>query len=176
MPVMCPAASVMAPALAAQWRELLLHRPDLWLRHRAAVFRTLLAPPPRTCFSDFTGVDGDPAVMRSLGVFQRKDARDLRLARYAALFHGTPLYAHWACALAAAGLAAWLVRSRRPADLAVAVMLMTALAFAASFAIIGVACDHRYLYALDLAVLATLFRQAAGPAAHRLSDATRARG
>lgn len=161
--------------LAAQWRETVSRRPDLWLRHRLAVFRNLIAPAPRTCFTDYTGVDGDPAALRALGLARRHDARDLALLRYAGALHGTPLYSHVAAAVVAVGLAAWLARSRRRSDLAVAAMLLTALAFAATFLVIGVACDHRYLYPFDLAVLAALFRQGLGPAADRLSDATRPR-
>jgi hypothetical protein len=33
-------------------------------------------------------------------------------------------------------------------------MLASALSFAASFAVISIACDYRYLYDLDLAVIA----------------------
>jgi len=38
--------------------------------------------------------------------------------------------------------------------LAIAAMLASALAFAASFLVISIACDYRYLYFLDLAAMA----------------------
>ena len=55
--------------------------------------------------------------------------------------------------LALAGLVV-LVSRRRPADLAMAGLLAGALAFAASFFVISISCDYRYLYLLDLAALA----------------------
>jgi hypothetical protein len=55
-----------------------------------------------------------------------------------------------------------LLRRRRSPDLAVAAMLGSAFAFAASFAVISIACDYRYLYDLDLAVIAASFYLAAG--------------
>jgi len=55
-----------------------------------------------------------------------------------------------------------LWRRRRPADIVAAAMLASAFAFAASFFVISVACDYRYLYFLDLAVIAaTLYASAA---------------
>jgi hypothetical protein len=55
----------------------------------------------------------------------------------------------------AAGLLLWLVIfSRSGADLAVAGLLASALVFAASFFVVSVACDYRYLYFLDLTALA----------------------
>ena len=41
-------------------------------------------------------------------------------------------------------------------------MLASAFAFAASFAVISIACDYRYLYDLDLAVIAAALYLAAG--------------
>jgi hypothetical protein len=42
-------------------------------------------------------------------------------------------------------------------------MLLASLAFTASFFVISIACDYRYLYALDLAALASLFYLALDP-------------
>ena len=41
-------------------------------------------------------------------------------------------------------------------------MLASAFAFAASFAVISIACDYRYLYDLDLAVIAAALYATAG--------------
>jgi len=46
-----------------------------------------------------------------------------------------------------------LIRRRRAADMTIAALLLGALAFAASFLVISVACDYRYLYLLDLAAM-----------------------
>ncbi len=141
-------------AVAAQWRELIERRPDLWLRHRAAVAREILSTPDLlACHSDFVGVGGDPEQLRSLGLTPRWTSRDGALARYAAAFHATPVYAHLFYLLLAAGEGGWLLLRRRPGDLAVAGLLLAAGLYAASYAAIGVACDYRYLYALDLAAM-----------------------
>jgi len=58
-------------------------------------------------------------------------------------------------------LLVFLLRRRRPADIPVAAMLGAALAFAASFALISLACDYRYLYDLDLAAIAAALYAAA---------------
>ena len=43
---------------------------------------------------------------------------------------------------------------REPADVVMAALMASALAFAASFFLISIACDFRYLYFLDLAAMA----------------------
>ena len=86
--------------------------------------------------------------------------QDVKLERYAHAFERTPLYSHVVWAIVCATLL-WLgLRARRAEDLAVAGLMAAALAFAGSFALIGVACDYRYLYALDLAGMVGLFRWA----------------
>jgi len=57
----------------------------------------------------------------------------------------------------------FLLVRRRAADIAVAAMLGAAFAFTASFALISLACDYRYLYVLDLSAMAALL-YAAGSA------------
>jgi len=42
---------------------------------------------------------------------------------------------------------------RRAPDFAVAGLLGATLAFVASFAVISIACDYRYLYAIDIAAI-----------------------
>ena len=95
--------------------------------------------------------------MRALGLRSHVRPQDVKLERYARAFYRTPLYSHAAWALVAASLLAVFLRSRRPEAPALAGLMAAALAFAASFALIGVACDYRYLYALDLAGLTGLF-------------------
>jgi hypothetical protein len=97
--------------------------------------------------------------MTQLGLVPHVRSQDVRLERYAHGFYGTPLYNHLAYALAALGLLVLFLRSGRVEDRPMAALL-AALAYAASFTVIGIACDYRYLYALDLATLATLFHLA----------------
>jgi uncharacterized membrane protein YphA (DoxX/SURF4 family) len=50
-----------------------------------------------------------------------------------------------------------LFARRRAADIAIAFMLLATFAFTASFFVISIACDYRYLYFLDLATLVAAF-------------------
>jgi hypothetical protein len=110
-----------------------------------------------------TGVDGDPAALAAAGLNERRTVRDTALANYAQAFVATPAYSHAAYGAAAIALLVVLLVRRRPADIAVAAMLGAALAFAASFAVISIACDYRYLYFLDLSAIAAALYLAAGP-------------
>jgi hypothetical protein len=62
------------------------------------------------------------------------------------------------------GLLAFLLRRRSAPDMAVAAMLASTFTFAATFALISIACDYRYLYALDLTVIAAALYVAASAA------------
>jgi apolipoprotein N-acyltransferase len=64
---------------------------------------------------------------------------------------GTPVFSHLFFALA--GLLA-MVLLWRSGERALAAMLAAAFAFTMSFFWISIACDYRYLYFLDLAVIA----------------------
>lgn len=64
------------------------------------------------------------------------------------------MLSHVVYGVAAIMLLAPLLRRRSSADIAVAAMLGAALAFTASFAVISIACDYRYLYFLDLSAIA----------------------
>jgi len=148
----------------AQWRRLVAAHPWLYLQIRADAFRWVFATPdPGKCVMVVTGVDGAADDMAGAGLAPRKDARDKVLAAYAHAFAATPLSRHATYAAAALALLAWLLSRRTPTDLAVAAMLASALAFAASFFVISIACDYRYLYALDLATIAAGLYAAASP-------------
>jgi hypothetical protein len=139
-----------------QWQSSVLSHPILYLKTRAPVFWWVLATPNRiACRPLFIGVDGDPAAMATLGLVHRWRPQDEFLNQYGLALVGTPFFSHLLFAVLAAGLLLWLtIISRGGADLAVAGLLASALAFAASFFIVSVACDYRYLYFLDLAALA----------------------
>lgn len=148
-----------ADALEAQWQDLLLHHPALWLRHRAEVFGWLVVSPHAVCPTETTGVDGPLDRLKYLGMTIHQSPRDLALEDYAEAFHGTPLYSHLAYAALALVLVVVMFRSKRRADAVFGFMLLGALAFVASFFLIGVACDYRYLYALDLCTLVVGFHR-----------------
>jgi hypothetical protein len=56
-----------------------------------------------------------------------------------------------------------LLRRRDPADWVIVSLLAGTLIFTASFAVISVACDYRYLYLLDLAAMVGLVYAALDP-------------
>ncbi len=152
-----------APTIAAQWRQLIWRHPLSYLRVRATAFRwVFMTPDPAACVLAFTGVDGPPDEMAASGLAPRKNAVDNALDAYAAAFAPTPAYSHAAYAAVGLILLVLLLRRREAPDLAVAAMLGSAYAFAASFAVISLACDYRYLYDLDLAVIAAALYLAAG--------------
>ncbi|HXC54346.1 MAG TPA: hypothetical protein VNU97_03550 [Rhizomicrobium sp.] len=149
-------------ALAADWRALILDHTWLYLNVRAAAFGwVLFTPDIVACRPIFTGVEGPALQMKELGLLPRRDGRDRALDRYGKAFLGTPVLSHAPFA-AIAALCLWLLlRRRRPADIALAAMLAGAFAFTLSFFAISIACDYRYLYALDLSALAGLLYLAA---------------
>jgi hypothetical protein len=156
------------PAVGAQWRALILTRPGLYARVRAAAFaRTLAAPDPMACRPFFVGVDAPPELLAAAGLAPRHRVRDGLARRYGLAFVGTPVFSHLAYAaltLVMAGLAAGDLVRKAPAGgeaIAVLALLGAAFTYAASFLIIGVACDYRYLYVLDLAAMAALLHRAA---------------
>lgn len=152
-----------ANAVVGAWRDLVLHRPLAYLRHRLDVFRWILATPEiERCVPVVLGVSGPDETLRTLAMPPRFDARDSALAAYAARFFHTPAYSHLAYAAVALVLGLALLFSRNPADAPLAMMLLAGLAFAATFALIGLACDYRYLYALDLAAMVAALHWAVG--------------
>jgi hypothetical protein len=155
------------PAVGRQWRTLILTRPDLYARVRLAGFAQLLAAPrPLACRPLFIGVDAPPELLRTTGLAPRHRAKDAWARRYGLAFVGTPALSHLAYAALALVLLALatrdLARPPAPADrIAVVALLAAAGSVAGSFLVIGVACDYRYLYFLDLAAMAALLHRAA---------------
>ena len=151
--------------LAAQWRDLVVHHPWLYLKVRSTVFGwVFLTPDIALCRPVFVGVEGRAGEMADLGIVPRRSARDLALERYARAFMGTPIFSHLFYAVLALAVLILLLRRRAPGDLAMAGTLITAFVFTASFFVISLACDYRYLYFLDMAALTALFYLALGPA------------
>lgn len=150
------------PAVARRWAALILTRPDLYARVRLADFAQVLATPNlRACRPLFLGQDGPPEMLAALKLAPPDPVR-LKLGRaYALAFVGSPALSHPAYLVLAIGLFAVAWRGRSAEDGVVAAMLASAGAFAASFAIAGVACDYRYLYALDLFAMAALVHRCA---------------
>ena len=152
-----PLSNIDDDALSADWWHLVLHRPWLYLKIRMADFAWVaFTPDLLACRPIFTGIDGPAPQMQALHLAGRRDARDLALEHYGKAFFGTPVLSHIPFAIVAVAGIWLLLRRRRPEDIAMAAMLAGALGFAASFFVIAISCDYRYLYALDLCALAAL--------------------
>lgn len=153
-----------AKVIAAQWRDLILHHPGPYLRHRLSAFRwVFLTPEIDSCSPIAVGVTGPAALAASLQISVGQDLADQSLANYASWLLDTPVFSHLTYALVALATAVILLIRREPQDVAVAGLMIAALGFAASFLVISLACDYRYLYFLDLAALAGLFYLALDP-------------
>jgi hypothetical protein len=153
-------------AVGRQWRALITARPWLYLDTRAAVWRaTLETAPADLCPMVFTGVEGDPAALKRAGLKLRQTERDDADDDYAQTFGGGPLFSHPAYALLLALVAvldgrAWLRGARGPGEIAGLALAAAALLFAASFFVVSVDCDYRYVYFLDVAAMAGALRRA----------------
>ena len=148
----------------AQWRALLAAHFWLYLKVRAAVFWQVLATPDvAQCMPYKVGIEGPADRLKALGMRARDDDRDDALDSYAGGLQGTPVYSHLLFFVLGAVCFAVLLRRRRPADLAFAAMLGGIALFAASFFVISIACDYRYLYGIDLSAMVTLFYLALDP-------------
>ena len=145
-------------ALGADWLTLLAAHPGTYLRNRAQVFWWVLATPDIfQCRPLFVGVEGPPNALKALGLSARRTQADNRLQSYGLSLLNTPVFSHLAFGGVALLAMALLLRRRRPEDIAMAAMLCAVWAFTASFFVISIACDYRYLYFLDLSALVALF-------------------
>jgi hypothetical protein len=156
-------------AVGQQWRALIVAHPDLYVAIRTRVFlSTLMTPASDSCPMVFTGVDGtDPAILRDIGISARYNLRDEWGDNYASRFLGTPVFSHifygaLLVALLAMAIRQFAMGDRRPEVTAVIALAGAALTFAASFFVISIDCDYRFLYFLDVASMAALVSVVAG--------------
>jgi hypothetical protein len=151
-------ASASPSTVFRQWRDLVIRHPWLYLKIRGRVFWQVFATPDISlCLPYAVGVAGPARPMRALHLAERDDDRDDALDDYASRLQGTPVFSH--PFFFATGIVCLLVllRRRRAADLAMAAMLAGFFAFTASFFVISIACDYRYLYGIDMAAMIALF-------------------
>jgi len=151
-----------------EWVALVTHDPGLYLQARAAAFRQVFTTPVIDhCLPVHLGVEGPAEILKSLNMPFRDDRRDERLYNYVTWFLDTPAMSHVPYAIVALLAAGFLLIRRDPADIVVAALLAGALAFTASFFLISIACDYRYLYLLDLAALTGVLYLALDPRLRR---------
>ncbi|WP_309605382.1 hypothetical protein [Phenylobacterium sp.] len=151
-------------AMHAQWRRIVVHYPAAYLLQRADVFRwTFLTPDLAQCLPVQVGVAGPEAMLKALNLQAGIDIQDQGLADYARRFYGTPVYSHLTWAIVAVAVIVLLLRRGDPVDGVFVALLAGTLAFTASFFVISVACDYRYLYLLDLAAMAGALYAALDP-------------
>jgi hypothetical protein len=154
-PIIAELEATPAPVLKRQWQDLIVHYPGHYLAVRAELFRWVFQPPDiALCHPFHVGDEGDPADLRTLGVKVRLDARDEALKHYGEFFeYKTPVFSHALFAAIGLMVLGLVLRRREPADIAVASLIIAAFAFTATFAVVSIACDYRYLYLLDLSAL-----------------------
>lgn len=152
------------PVIQAEWRDIIVHHTDVYLAHRIDVFRwVFLTPELDKCVPLHVGVDGPPVTVAALKLVAGQDQADGAAYAYAQRFFGTPVYSHLTYAVIAALVVGVLLLRRDPADMAIVGLQLAALGFTASFFLISIACDYRYLYLLDLSALAGLLYVAVDP-------------
>lgn len=150
--------------IQAEWLDLLREHPGVYLKVRAEVFRWVFATPViDRCLPIHVGVDGPPKALKDLGMPPRTTHNDIRLYNYMTWFLDTPAYTHVTYAIVALVVGVLLLLRRDPADLAMAAFMAGALAFVASFFVISIACDYRYLYLIDLAAITGVIYLALDP-------------
>jgi hypothetical protein len=150
--------------IEGDWLDLMAHEPALYLKARESAFRWVLATPDiDLCLPVHVGVEGPAPALGDLKMPSRKDRRDIRLYNYVTWFMDTPGLNHVTYAIVALLVGVALLVRREPADLVVAAMMAGALGFAASFFVISIACDYRYLYMLDIAAVTGVIYLAADP-------------
>ena len=141
-----------------QWREFIREYPRLYLGVRWDAFRwVFFTPDLLACRPVYVGISGPPALMQVLGIAPRMDRRDQWLSWYALSARGTPIWSHVTYAAMGVGAMVLLLRRRRTEDIAIVGLVFSSLLFAATFFLISIACDYRYLYYVDVAGVLSAF-------------------
>ena len=157
------------PDVSGQWRELVLGHPWLYLQVRARdFFWVLFTPDIDACLPFFDGVAGPEPWVTRLGLTNHEGPKDIALKDWGEPFSHSPLSSHALYLAIDVLLLVLLLRRRRTADIAMAGLLASGLLFVATFFVISVACDYRYLYFLDVGAIAAGLYVAADPTGLRL--------
>ena len=150
--------------VADQWRHIVLRRPGAYLAQRWDAFRwVFLTPEIDSCLPIYVGIDGPEAMVKDLGLVIGVTPPARSLYNYGSHFLDGPAYSHVTYAVLALLVSGLLLLRRDPQDVAMIGLMLSALGFAASFFLISIACDYRYLYLLDLAAVTGLIYLAIDP-------------
>ena len=162
------------PLMLAAWRDLIGADPVGYARRRLSIFRwVFLTPDLAACAPLHLGVSGLPVVEHELGLRDGPYLQSARLWTYAQGWFATPFYSHLSYAGLATAVLVFLLVRRRPEDIPIAALMAGALLFAATFLVLSIACDYRYLYALDLAAITGSLYVAIDPSLHRRDEKLR---
>ncbi len=145
-----------AGAVGQIWRAAVSSNPLTYLKVRLTDFEWVaLSLHPQECVAFVVGVNGEPDILSQLKLARRYNVRDSWLDRgYGRKLLGTPLFSHPLFALGGLVCLLLLYRRREAADFAIMGLLLGAFAYCLSYYFLSVACDYRYLYVLDLSVIA----------------------
>jgi hypothetical protein len=148
--------TVPASVYAKQWRAMIAERPGVYLTVRSDVFRWVFQPPDvGLCHPFHVGNQPGEEPLDGYVIVRRMDAHDVALKHYGEFFlHHTPVFSHGLFALLGLGVMVLLVRRRAPTDIVLASLIASSLVFSATFFVLSIACDYRYLYLVDLSALA----------------------
>lgn len=144
--------TIIAPMPVAVLRQLwwtaVTRHPRAYLEHRVAVFQRMLGlGEGGVCLPVHLGVAGPPEQLAALGLVEAIDTRDARVYAQLQPLFGTPVFSQaWVLAIlfAVALRVAFLPRRSR---IALGVPTLATLGYYASFVVVGIACDFRYLFA-----------------------------
>ena len=133
----------------SMWWTMVRAEPGTYLRHRIAVFRSILdIDGVKACLPLHVGIDGDNARLQRLGFVPGLDRNDQLIYNKMQRVIYWPIYRHFFYAAALVLVALLLVATpmhRRLRIGALAVVVSTALLYA-SYLPTSIACDFRYLY------------------------------
>jgi hypothetical protein len=144
-----------SPQLLEAWSAAIMASPIAYVRHRLSHFLWTIAPPdPLACLPMVTGVAPAGKLNAEVGLQPGRSAGDQRLWDLAQPLFGTPLFKHWiylsiGIVLGGIGL---LRRFFSSLGVVAAAVAWSAVLFGTSWAVVGLACDFRYLFLLELAV------------------------
>jgi hypothetical protein len=131
------------------WWALVRHEPAAFLGHKWEAYRNLLdLSGLQGCLPFHVGVEGNREYLRSVGIAQGRDGRDLLVYLLASVFLSWSLYRHWFYVLALLGAAAAMAAVTLPPRLKTmcAVAALASALLYLSFMPTAIACDFRYLY------------------------------